>query len=109
MKLFIVFLSAAFLQVSSQPFSPVTISETDASLKKIFRQIEQQTGYVFWYNISLIDTSAVIDITVKETGLDKTLDLCLKNVSLTYTIVDKVIVLRRLQASEKIPIVSTAP
>ncbi len=95
--------------MSSQPFSPVSISEINAPLKKILLQIEQQTGYVFWYNNSLIDTSAVIDITVKEASMDKTLDLCLKNLSLTYSIVDKVIVLRPLLAERQATVLSATP
>jgi TonB-dependent starch-binding outer membrane protein SusC len=66
MKLTVLLLLAASLHISAYAHSQVTISETNVSLTKVFRQIEQQTGYTFWYNNSLLEKANAVTIKVKK-------------------------------------------
>jgi hypothetical protein len=50
MKLTIVLLIAACLQVSAKGYSQkVTLKENNISLQKVFEEIRKQTGYHFFY------------------------------------------------------------
>ena len=50
MKFIAIFLFAAGLQVSATGFSQtITLTQNNVSLKKVFREIEKQSGYQFFY------------------------------------------------------------
>ncbi|MGH2649400.1 MAG: hypothetical protein ACRDE8_17600, partial [Ginsengibacter sp.] len=56
MKMIIFFMIVGCLQVSAKSFSQkITLTEKDATLEKVFREIERQSDYLFWYEFSLID------------------------------------------------------
>lgn len=95
MKLTVVFLLGAALQVSARSFSQsITLSEKNVSLEKVFKQIKKQTGYVFWYEDNLLEKSRNVDIAVHDATLDEALRLCFKDQPLSYEIVGKTIVIR---------------
>ena len=53
MKLTLLLLIVACLQLSAKSYSQtVTLSVKDASLKEVFRQISEQTGYDFFFSTS---------------------------------------------------------
>lgn len=107
MKFTAILLLVACLQVSAKGYSQnITLSEKNASLQKIFKQIHKQTGYQFFYEDELLNQAGKIDISVKEASLDQVLDICFKNLPITYTIVNKTIVVKPVsvnQAGETIP------
>ena len=72
----------------------VSLSLRDASLKEAFKQIHKQTGYDFLYNSQMLDRANPVNINVNNVPLAQVLELCLKSQPLTYTIVDKTIVLK---------------
>ena len=73
----------------------VTLSERNATLDKIFKEIKRQTGYRFFYEDALIQQAKKVDITVTNATLEQVLDLCLKNQQLSYSIVGKTIAIKR--------------
>ncbi len=95
MKLTAIILLATCLQVSAKGFSQyVTISEKKASLQKVFKKINQQTGYQFFYRDDLLNKAGRVDINAKKAPLEEVLDICFKNLPITYSIVEKAIVIK---------------
>ncbi|HEY4060480.1 MAG TPA: TonB-dependent receptor [Puia sp.] len=96
MKLTAILLLTATLHVSAKSYSQeVTLSARNITLEKAFKLIEDQTGFSFLWNESLFDRSHTIDIDVKGVPLARALDICLKGMSLSYKIKDKVVLIER--------------
>jgi len=86
----------ACLQVSSRVYSQkVSLSLTDVSLGKVFREITRQTGYSFLYTDELLSSTKNVDIRVRDVSLDVALDHVFKNQPLTWSIVAKTVVVQR--------------
>lgn len=93
MKLTAVFVLAGFLQVSAAGFSQtVSVSKENIPLQKLFREIKKQTGYVFFYNMRLLQRTHPVNIDVKNRSLKEVLDLVFAAQPVTYSIVNKTIV-----------------
>ena len=96
MKLTAIILFTACMQVSAEGLAQkVTLSEKNAKLEKVFREIKKQTGYVFFFDEAWIKQANKVTIEVKEAPLLSALDLCFKDQLLTYTIVEKTIVVKQ--------------
>lgn len=110
MKLTAIFLLAASLQVSALGHSQtVTLSEKNVSLQKVFREINRQTGYQFFYNDKLLNQAGKVDINVTNASLEEVLKMCLKKLPVTYTIVEKTIVVKPVEEKETIAVVNNPP
>lgn len=95
MKLTTILLISACLQVSAGGYAQrVTISEHNAPLKKVFTEIGKQTGYVFFCNESLFESTGTVTVKLKDAGLQAVLDFCLKDQDLTYSIIGSNIVIK---------------
>ncbi len=95
MKFTAILLFAACLQVSARGYSQrVTLDLRNTSLEKVFKSISKQTGYLFVYDLQLLQTARKIDLDVKEAGIDQVLQLCFKDQPFTYTIVEKTVVVK---------------
>ena len=70
----------------------VTLSERNAPLKKIFKSLKQQTGYVFFYNSSLLDRAHPVTMSVRDQELRTVLEECFRDQPLSWNIVNKTIV-----------------
>jgi TonB-linked SusC/RagA family outer membrane protein len=109
MKLTAGILLLASLHVSAAGYAQkVTLTEKNASLEKIFKVIEEQTGYVFFYDYSLLSQAKKVNIQVKDIPLQDALNLCFKDQPLTWTIVNKTIVVKPKQQSNPVSAI-TAP
>ncbi|MHB1179404.1 MAG: STN domain-containing protein, partial [Daejeonella sp.] len=87
MKLTIIFLITAFLQVSLAGYGQkITLSEKNASIEQLFRQIRSQTGYNILCDADLIKEAKPVDIQVKNTSIEEALEKCFAGQPLTYTI-----------------------
>lgn len=92
-KLGSIFLVMACLQVSARSFSQkVTLSERNAPLKKVFKDIRKQTGFLFFYSDELLDQAKRVNIQASGLPLEAVLDSCFKDQPLSFHIVDKTIV-----------------
>ena len=86
---------AACLQSSAHGYSQtVTLSEKSAPLQKIFKEIHRQTGFQFFYKDALLRQAGKIDIEAKDAPLEQVLAQCFKNLPITYTIIEKTIVVK---------------
>jgi TonB-linked SusC/RagA family outer membrane protein len=90
------FLFVCFTHVSASVFSQtITLSAKDIPLKKVFAEIKQQTGYVFFYNKSALENTQAVSFSVRNIPLTDLLDIVLKDQPLTYTISQKTVFISR--------------
>ena len=95
MRITAIFILGVSLHVSANSFSQsITISAKKITIEKAFRLIEQQTDFSFLWNESVLDKSHVISIDVKDAPLSAVLDICLRDMSLSYRIMDRVVLIK---------------
>lgn len=95
MKLTLVLSLAAFLQVSAAGYAQkVSLSLHNASLEEVLQNIKQQTGYNFLYTTEMFKKSKPVAVNVKDVSLAYALQECFKNQPLTYTIEEKMVVVK---------------
>src|SRR5882757_139660 len=95
MKFTAVLLLAACLQVSARSNAQqVTLDIRNAPLEQAFKAIRKQTGYLFVYDLQLLQTAKRVDLHVKGMGIGQVLDLCFKDQPFTYTLVNKTVVIK---------------
>lgn len=113
MKLSTIFLLATCLQVSANGISQnVTLSKKGSSLQKVFKEINKQTGYQFFYKDELLNQAGKIDLNVLNTPLEDVLSMCFKNLPITYSIVEKTIVVRPKEKKQELaaaPVLAPLP
>lgn len=96
MKLTVLLLTAAFFQVyATGTAQSVTLSGKNISLRQVFSAIEEQTGYVVFYNKEAISSATPVSLTVYNMPLTDLLDFVLKEQSLEYVIKEKSVILSR--------------
>jgi hypothetical protein len=102
MKLTTILLLVGAMHLSAASYSQnVTISRKNATLETLFKDIKQQTGYLFFYNGQVNITGKTKDVDLKDVSLADALNTCLTNYNLTYTIVNKTIVIRNKVPEEE--------
>jgi type II secretory pathway component GspD/PulD (secretin) len=90
-----ILLLACALQISAKTYSQeVTLRVKNASLNNVFQEIKKQTGYTFMYTGSILKEAKKVTIQVRNSSLQKALNLCFINQPFTYTIIDKTVVLQ---------------
>ena len=72
----------------------ITISEQNVTLENIFKKINEQTGYLFFYNADWLKKANPVTIQVKQTPLEEVLNICFTNQPLSYSIVGQTVVLK---------------
>ena len=98
MKLAILLTIVCCLKATANGYAQqITLEENNAPLETVFRKIEKQTNYRFFYNNDLLRNSNKITISVKDMPLLKVLDLCFSNQSLSYELVRNTIVVKKAQ------------
>ena len=101
MKLTILLLTVTMLEASATGFSQsVSISERNVRLESVFKKIEKQTGYYFWYENKTIRDAKKISVELKNASLQEALSKCLADLPLDYLIVEKTIVIKARAAHE---------
>ncbi|WP_218127677.1 TonB-dependent receptor [Niabella drilacis] len=94
MKMIAFFLLVTFMQVSAGSFAQrITISRNNIPIKKLFKEIERQTGYQFFYKEKLFRQASKTNVYVVNGTLEQVLDQCFRELRLAYSIVDKVVVI----------------
>ncbi|WP_457129475.1 TonB-dependent receptor [Mucilaginibacter sp. HD30] len=95
MKLTIIFLLFFYSQSIANSFAQrVTLSEKEASLSTLFKEIKRQTNYTFVYTDALLKKTTPVTINVKNVSLEDALNDCLAGQPLAYTIVNQIIVIK---------------
>jgi TonB-linked SusC/RagA family outer membrane protein len=95
MKITAIILLSACLTASARGFSQkVTLSEKNAPLSKIFKAIKSQTGYTFLYTDEMLAKTGPVTINLRDVDLTEALNTCFNNQPLTYSIINKTIVVK---------------
>ncbi len=95
MKLTIALMLFFTFQVCAKGYSQrISIDKKQVPLSEVFKAIEKQTGYMFFYDKDLIQKIAPINISIKDASLEEALSACIKDQQLTYTIVKNTIVIQ---------------
>ncbi|MCF0054591.1 TonB-dependent receptor [Dyadobacter sp. CY356] len=96
MKLTALLFLIAFMQVSAGVYSQtVRLNENNSGLEKVFNEIRKQTGYNFLYNNRLLKNTLPVNIRVNGEELKSVLDRVFENQPLSYSIIDKTIVVKK--------------
>lgn len=105
MKLICVLTIAACIQASAGSFAQtVSASFTNTPIEKVFKEITRQTGYSFIYQRNQLEQTIPVTLTVRNEQLEQVLRKCFDKQQLTFTIVDKYIVVQTKPA-----VVTTSP
>lgn len=90
-----IFLTVAFVSAGAHGLSQnVTISMKGGTLETVFKSIEKQTKFIFFYNASLLDKGNPVTVDLKDTPLQQALDACFRNQPFTYTIEGRTITVK---------------
>ncbi|HEY5408362.1 MAG TPA: SusC/RagA family TonB-linked outer membrane protein [Ginsengibacter sp.] len=104
MKLTAVLLFAACMQVSATGFSQnITLNKKDAPLQSVFRDIEKQSGYEFFYKVSLEKNFKNVSVNLSNAPLKQALNEVLTDQNLVYEIVNKTIVINEKKITPVTP------
>src|SRR5690606_35927109 len=95
MKLTSILLLFCAMHVSAAGYSQqISISKKETNLKEVFAEIKNQSGYTVFYSDRVDPSSHALDVQFKNLPLREALDRCLSGQGLTYTIVNKTIVVK---------------
>ena len=78
-----------------------SVAVENSNIREIIRIIKQQSDYTFVYNVEELDHIGSITMNVKDSDVRTILDACLKNSGYTYSILDKVIVIRKAEPQQQ--------
>ncbi|MFT3946799.1 MAG: carboxypeptidase-like regulatory domain-containing protein [Agriterribacter sp.] len=96
MKLTIVLIMAAMLQVAAKGYSQqITLQENNISLQQLFEKIRAQTGYKFFYADEILVNTRMVDVKVVNGSIEQVLDATLKGQQLTYSISERTVIIRK--------------
>ena len=96
MKLTVLLMTITLLQVHAAGYAQtVTLSQRNASLDKIFQEIRKQTGYSFLYTDEQLLQGRKVSLQLKNVPLEQALDACFLDQPLSWSISDKVIIVKR--------------
>lgn len=72
----------------------ISLSERNAPLENIFKEIRKQSGYHFLYTDEMLQGTSPVSISVKNTSLETVLDKIFSEQPLQYTILERTIVIK---------------
>ncbi len=105
MKITTFFILITIMHVSASSYAQkITLSENNAQLKTIFKEIKNQTGYNFIYTEGELKTANPVTIKANAASLNSVLDKIFEGQPLTYTIIDNVIVVKEKERIKSLPI-----
>lgn len=94
-KITFVLLITLFLQIGlAANAQRITLSARNSPLKSVFKQISKQSGYQFLYSDELLAETKLVNIEARAVSLAEILKQCLSGQELSYSIVDKTIVIK---------------
>lgn len=79
----------------------VTIEAKATPMYQVFKQIEKQTGYLFWYKGKMLGKNTPVTVSVVNVPLKDALDKIFADVPFTYEIVEETIVVNEKPATQE--------
>ncbi len=94
MKLTFALILIALLQVNASSFGQkITLRENKTSLEKVLKEIRKQSGYDLLYAGATLANTNSVTVDVKDMPLNAALEKCFKNQPVTFSIVNKTILI----------------
>lgn len=110
MRITAIIMLAACLQVSAKGLSQtVTFSGKQVPLTRVFAAIEKQTGYVFFYDATLLRGTKPVTIDARQASVEAVLKQCLEDQQLDYSIENKTITIEKRKPAEEQPVKPSPP
>ncbi len=104
LKLTFLLLTIAMLHVGASGLSQsISFSGRDVPLEKIFAAVKKQTGYVFFYDLSVVQNAAPVTVDAKNLPLESFLQLVFKDGRFKYTIQGSAIVVTVAEGGPAVP------
>jgi hypothetical protein len=91
--LFVVATLNATAEVYSQ-YAKLNLNVKDGTIEDVFKAIEKQSDFNIFYKVDQIDVKHQVSVNAKDQLLSDVLDKVLAEVGATYTVLDKIIVIR---------------
>jgi TonB-linked SusC/RagA family outer membrane protein len=88
------------LNVAAMPAQMISLSITRGSIPDVFKAIENQSDYKFFYNDNQIDVNTLVDIKAQDSSIKNILNDIFKGTDITYEIVRNHIVLTNKKIKE---------
>lgn len=79
----------------------VTLDKRDTDLESILKEINKQTGYSYSVRNESLQKAKRFDLHVKDLSVEKVLDIALKDQLLTYSIGNKIIIIKNIKIDVK--------
>lgn len=101
MKITFLLVILAITQLEASTFAQnvkVDINMKNASLREVFEELKLKYGFSFMCSNDDIRSISKKDIRMKNSDIQTVLDKCLEGTSLTYEIIDNVVIIRKLPA-----------
>lgn len=96
MRLTCFLLLACCLSVSARGFSQkVSLKANGTSMGTVFKTIQKQTGYVFFYDEALLQSAEPVFADLNGVPLEEALKICFREQPLTYSVIGKTVVVKR--------------
>ncbi|WP_165973314.1 TonB-dependent receptor [Pedobacter sp. ok626] len=100
MKLAMILLVVTMLQVSAASYGQrITFEQKNVTLDKVFNEIRKQTGYSVLFSTVELKGSMKVNVDFKNVPLEEVLDKLILKRDLTYTIEEKVIIVKKKEKS----------
>jgi TonB-linked SusC/RagA family outer membrane protein len=110
MKITAFLLLVVVMQVSATVSAQnINLSENNASLKKLFKEVRKQSGYNFVYTEGMLKNAKPVNIQIHSATLAKALDQMFSDQPLTYTISGNTVVVKEKEQSGNVKTVSSTP
>lgn len=94
MKFTAIILLTACLTASAHSYSQITLSEKNVPLQKVFKEIQKQTGFNFFYTYEVVQKAGPVTVQVNNVSLQQALEESLKGKALSYEIVNNTVVIK---------------
>ncbi|MNL40050.1 hypothetical protein D3C87_1623710 [compost metagenome] len=96
MKFTAILLVTAFLQFAqASKAQRITLSQKNARLEQLFKEIRRQSGYDFFYDLEALKNARRVDLSVNNGTLEEVLKRCFEDQPFTFVIKDKAVIVRR--------------
>ena len=96
MRLTTVIMILTLMQVNAKGLAQrITMNHENVSLEKVFKEMRRQTGYDFLFNVDAIRQNKKVNAQFKNSTLQDALTQCLEGSSLTYSIEEKTVIIKR--------------
>ncbi len=100
-KLYLILFMFFALSSFAQSNKTVTIEGNNLSFQAIFNSITKQTGYVFFYNVKILENAKPVNLNIQKKTISETLAIIFEGQPFSFTIQDKTIVVTSTKSENK--------